>query len=85
VHRFDGSGNFIEENVETAQYTLTQQDVIDFDSRLEGIDLTNYRTAKSTRTTGSQSYLGIVEGDDTASSSGSGACSPVLEHQPIDS
>jgi hypothetical protein len=84
VHRFDGSGNFIEENVETAQYTLTQQEVIDFDSRLDGIDLTNCYIAKSTRTTGSQSYIGIVEGDDI-SRSGSAACSPVSEHQPIDS
>jgi hypothetical protein len=83
VHRFDDSGNFIEENIEIGNNQLTQQEIIDFDSRLEGIDLTNCYIAKSTRTTGSQSYIGIVEGDDI-SRSGSAACEPILEHQPID-
>jgi len=84
VHRFDGSGNFIEENVEISRTGLTQQEVIDFENRLEGIDLTNCYIATSTRTTGSQSYLGIVEGEDRSGSGGGSACSPVVEHQPID-
>ena len=84
VHRFDGSGNFIEENVEISRTGLTQQEVIDFDNRLEGIDLTNCYIAKSTRTTGSQYYLGIVEGEDSSGSEGGNACPPALEHQPID-
>lgn len=84
VHRFDGSGNFIEENIEIGQYALTQQEVIDFDNRLEGIDLTNCNANKSTRTIGSQTYLTIVEGDEHPIGGGGNVSPTFLEYQPID-
>jgi hypothetical protein len=83
VHRFDSSGNFIEENVETSTHNLTSQEIIDFDDRLEDINFVNCNISKSTRTTGNQSYLGIIEGDDVFRTGGNTG-SPVVEHQPID-
>jgi hypothetical protein len=73
VHRFDGQGKFIEENVEYATHLLTANQVADFDSRLADIDISNLRTAKTIRTTGDQSYIGFIEGDPNGHNGPSGS------------
>jgi uncharacterized protein YcfL len=85
VHRFDGQGKFIEENVEYATHSLTANQLADFDSRLANIDVSNLRTAKTIRTAGDQSYIGIIEGDyEPTSSSVSVASQPdtTLNYEP---
>lgn len=73
VHRFDGQGNFIEENVEYATGPLTSDQLTEFDSRLTGIDITDIRTAKTVRTSGDQSYIGFIEGDPNGHNGPSGS------------
>lgn len=78
VHRFDGQGNFIEENIEYATYSLTSDQLAKFDNRLSDIDITNLRTAKTVRTTGDQSYIGLVEGDHTLTAQTGSSPSPIM-------
>jgi hypothetical protein len=88
IHRFNGLGNFIEENIEyhsTSPSLLTEADLLAVDERLAGIDISKYGLGRTSRTSNDNLSIALIGGNyNIADFSNGGFKEQVAFSNPVD-